>query len=384
MRKIGKITLVLFLILCLLGANLLALAETPYRNGDVDNSGDLSAADAAMILRHLAGITPLTGNALAAADADLDGDVTAADAAAVLRHLAGLSILPGWGTGADLNETITLGAFLQNCVGMSGVNYFAFNYDTGKFGTHIGHVGYLPKRTWTIAEFSIEELLNAENPADVRAAYVIATLVRKVYKDETETSWFYEDYTETIENPTFDDLYRMQCEAAEGYDMYWGRNDHPDDHDYTEHANAFEQNPMEHVKVVIDFTLAVSRCLGALRTHAESLGIPEIGLWHGENLSILESGDLSYLFEGIDGVNPTYFAWNPREEELFGDTVTVYDIICLYYTVSSEDAAGMDAITFEWEYGKAILDWERVTEIYSSGTAMGTEILDIITQLYTG
>ncbi|MCL2672517.1 MAG: dockerin type I repeat-containing protein [Clostridiales bacterium] len=100
MRKHAKILLSLLLVLCLLlslTANTAVAAGYSYKNGDTNGSGDLSAEDAALVLRHLAGVSPLTGAALAAADADLSGSVNAGDAAAILRHLAGLSTLPGWG-----------------------------------------------------------------------------------------------------------------------------------------------------------------------------------------------------------------------------------------------------------------------------------------------
>jgi len=58
--------------------------------GDVDNGGEVSAADASLILRHIAGISILVGDALQAADVSGDGTVSAYDAALVLQFAAGL------------------------------------------------------------------------------------------------------------------------------------------------------------------------------------------------------------------------------------------------------------------------------------------------------
>ena len=58
--------------------------------GDVDIGGEVSAADAFLILRHITGISILTGDALQAADVSGDGTVSAYDAALVLQIAAGL------------------------------------------------------------------------------------------------------------------------------------------------------------------------------------------------------------------------------------------------------------------------------------------------------
>jgi len=97
MRKSPKALLALLLVLCLLPTAWPAAAHYPYKNGDINGDGVLGVDDAAAVLRHLAGVNPLTDAALAAADADLSGGVNVGDAAAILRHLAGLSTLPGWG-----------------------------------------------------------------------------------------------------------------------------------------------------------------------------------------------------------------------------------------------------------------------------------------------
>ena len=61
-----------------------------YKLGDPDNGGEVSAADAAIILRHVAGLSILTGLALEAADVSGDGTVSAYDAGLVLQFAAGL------------------------------------------------------------------------------------------------------------------------------------------------------------------------------------------------------------------------------------------------------------------------------------------------------
>ncbi|MCL2513829.1 MAG: dockerin type I repeat-containing protein, partial [Oscillospiraceae bacterium] len=62
-------------------------------NGDVDMDKEITAADARLILRHVAKLETLTGDALKVADADFDGEITAADARLVLRHVAKLGEL---------------------------------------------------------------------------------------------------------------------------------------------------------------------------------------------------------------------------------------------------------------------------------------------------
>jgi len=70
---------------------------TPTPNpelGDVDRNGQINAADAALILRHLVRLSALNARQLLNADVNLDGKVTAADAAAILRFLVRLDTLP--------------------------------------------------------------------------------------------------------------------------------------------------------------------------------------------------------------------------------------------------------------------------------------------------
>lgn len=61
-----------------------------FVKGDADGDGEITAADARLILRASAGIEKLQGQNLSNADADGDGEITAADARKVLRESAGL------------------------------------------------------------------------------------------------------------------------------------------------------------------------------------------------------------------------------------------------------------------------------------------------------
>ena len=47
-----------------------------------------------MILRHVAGLTVLSGQAAVNADANRDGGINTGDAVKVLRHVAGLEVIP--------------------------------------------------------------------------------------------------------------------------------------------------------------------------------------------------------------------------------------------------------------------------------------------------
>ena len=63
--------------------------------GDVDGNGSVQAADASVVLQHVAGITLITdAAALYAADASNNGAVSAYDAALILQAAAGLTTLP--------------------------------------------------------------------------------------------------------------------------------------------------------------------------------------------------------------------------------------------------------------------------------------------------
>jgi hypothetical protein len=73
--------------------------------GDVDKNGTVQAADAALVLKHVAGIALITDPAaLYAADASNNGTITAYDAALILQAAAGLITLP-----AKVDANATLG-----------------------------------------------------------------------------------------------------------------------------------------------------------------------------------------------------------------------------------------------------------------------------------
>ncbi|MDR0889319.1 MAG: peptidoglycan-binding protein [Oscillospiraceae bacterium] len=63
--------------------------------GDADGDGDVTAADASAILRHVVSIAPITDpELLVNADVNLDGAVNSADSSAILRYLVNLDTLP--------------------------------------------------------------------------------------------------------------------------------------------------------------------------------------------------------------------------------------------------------------------------------------------------
>ena len=63
---------------------------TSFVKGDVNNDGNVTAADARIILRCSAKLEVLSGQAAENADVDGDGDTDAADARAALRKSAGV------------------------------------------------------------------------------------------------------------------------------------------------------------------------------------------------------------------------------------------------------------------------------------------------------
>jgi PKD repeat protein len=64
-------------------------AEAIYY-GDTTGDGTISAFDAAAILMHTAGITPLTGDAALSADVSGNGNISALDASYILQFSVGL------------------------------------------------------------------------------------------------------------------------------------------------------------------------------------------------------------------------------------------------------------------------------------------------------
>lgn len=379
MRKSIKSFLSLLLVFCLFFAArpYPTNAETVYKNGDTDGSGALAAADTALILRHLSGLVTLTGDALVTADANLDDSVTAADASAVLRFLAGLSYLPGWGV--DLDAPVTLGSFLEYCVGMENHFWFCYDYDmlADFYGGGIDgrYLLLYPPGDATGVYFPIEDIFNAENPAEVSASYIGAALTHMEY-DELRQTWIYNRCPEYISNPSFDDFFRLQCRVSEEDDY---QNKHPHDHDYRMHMYTYEPIPADRVNVYLRFTMTTTSCLETLKEHASFLEIPGVHLWSEGYLSIPRDGEIHWDICGMSGGEETFFTWNPGEIPYY-----YKDAIALYYTLSSENVNGFDDISFYWEYGDYSADFPRIKELYNSGTATGTEILDVITQLYMG
>lgn len=62
-------------------------------SGDVDGDGEVTAADASLILRSLNGLNTLTEEQRANADVNGDGVITQADSTAILENLVGLNDL---------------------------------------------------------------------------------------------------------------------------------------------------------------------------------------------------------------------------------------------------------------------------------------------------
>ncbi|MBQ8210727.1 MAG: dockerin type I repeat-containing protein [Clostridia bacterium] len=65
-------------------------APTSYKTGDVDFNGDITAADARIVLRASAEIVVLSAIEFSVADVNDDGKITAKDARSILRYSAGL------------------------------------------------------------------------------------------------------------------------------------------------------------------------------------------------------------------------------------------------------------------------------------------------------
>lgn len=95
-----KIRVCLLLALLILSVALTpvgSMAENDRKLGDVDNNGNINAADAATILRYVIRLDVLDEVSLQYADVDLNDNVTAADAAAILRFVVHLDTLPPQG-----------------------------------------------------------------------------------------------------------------------------------------------------------------------------------------------------------------------------------------------------------------------------------------------
>ncbi len=87
MKKLFSFYLIMIIILCLI------IPTAAYSLGDVDNSGDISAADARLALRASVDLESLAEDAFVNADVDRDGTLTASDARMILRASVGIETL---------------------------------------------------------------------------------------------------------------------------------------------------------------------------------------------------------------------------------------------------------------------------------------------------
>ena len=81
--------------------------DEPFILGDVNGDGQVTAGDAAVILRYIVRLEPLTEQQLLAADVNEDGVVTAGDAAAILRCIVKLDTIP------PSAPTVTLAPYVE-------------------------------------------------------------------------------------------------------------------------------------------------------------------------------------------------------------------------------------------------------------------------------
>jgi hypothetical protein len=65
-------------------------AESEFKYGDVNSTGEVDVADAILVLRHIVGLITLEGDDLHAADVNASGAVDVADAILILRKIVGL------------------------------------------------------------------------------------------------------------------------------------------------------------------------------------------------------------------------------------------------------------------------------------------------------
>ena len=99
MMKFSRIASLLLAVALLFTAMPFGMAASP--NGDIDNDGLVTPADARLALRCAVRLEELTAFQLAAADLDLDGEITPADARLILRIAVGLPI-----DGVDITNPI--------------------------------------------------------------------------------------------------------------------------------------------------------------------------------------------------------------------------------------------------------------------------------------
>ncbi|MCL2695399.1 MAG: N-acetylmuramoyl-L-alanine amidase [Clostridiales bacterium] len=93
-KYIITIILIALFLSTLLGVTMFSFAQSDYALGDVNRDGNVSAADAALILRSLVELATLDEEQQALADVNENGVVDAADAAAILRYLVELGTIP--------------------------------------------------------------------------------------------------------------------------------------------------------------------------------------------------------------------------------------------------------------------------------------------------
>lgn len=92
-RFITSVIAISFAIIFLV-ASVSVHAENNILIGDANGDGEVTAEDAATILRYIVGLVELNDDCLSNADANLDSRVTSADAALILRYIVGLDSFP--------------------------------------------------------------------------------------------------------------------------------------------------------------------------------------------------------------------------------------------------------------------------------------------------
>jgi cell wall-associated NlpC family hydrolase len=92
MRNMKK-GLCICLLLCFFALPLFSTSQAADL-GDLDGTGSIDSADAAIVLRYIVALQELDAHALSLADVDESGSVDTVDAAAILRYTVGLDTLP--------------------------------------------------------------------------------------------------------------------------------------------------------------------------------------------------------------------------------------------------------------------------------------------------
>ena len=115
--------LAFLLIVCLLMPLSVAFAERPL--GDVDGNDSITAADAALLLRSVVGLSLLDTESRLSADLNEDGIIQASDAALLLRSVVSMTALnEEQAQNADVNADSAINAadaatILRSIVGMA-------------------------------------------------------------------------------------------------------------------------------------------------------------------------------------------------------------------------------------------------------------------------